>query len=111
MGSEYQEGRFWYRLRGSDVTVGLTSAAVEDLGAPRRVEFREIGDSVAQEEPLATIQGTRLRLEVLSPASGTVTEINEELMGNLQALTEDPIEEGWLVKLEIQDPQELEQLS
>lgn len=104
---EFLDGKLWFSRKLSVVTVGLTSAAIEEIGAVESVELPEDGDDFSKGDVVATIDGSNGTLEVIAPASGFVSEINEITTKNPEVVSEDPLEEGWLFKLQIEDASDL----
>lgn len=107
---EFAEGKFWFTRRLGVVTVGLTSLAVEEIGTVESVELPEDGDDYSRGEVVVTIDGSNGALDVTAPASGFITEINDNAKKNPEIVAEDPFEEGWLFKIQIEDPTELKEL-
>jgi len=108
---EYMDGKLWFQRKGSVVTIGMTNAAIEELGAVQSIEFPEEGDDFTKNEVVVTVDGSNGRLEVISPATGIVQEVNTTAQQDPDRVTEDPVEEGWLVKLEIEDTSDLQELA
>ena len=108
---EFNEGRLWFQRKGSLVTVGVTSLAVEDLGDIQSVELPDEGEDFAKGDALLTIEGTNGSIEVLAPAAGVVHEVNSGLEEEPERITEDPLEEGWLVQIDMEDPSDLREFS
>lgn len=106
---EYLDGRLWFQRKGSLLTLGLTSAAVEEVGSVQSIEFPEEGDDFDKGDVIVTVDGTSGKLEVVTPAAGIVQEINEAAKVEPDMVSEDPLEEGWLVKIEIQDTSDLKE--
>jgi glycine cleavage system H protein len=106
---EFLEGKLWFQRKGSMVTVGLTNVAVEEVGSVESVEFPSEGDDFDKGEVIVTVDGSQGKLEVISPAAGIIHEINEAAKEEPDMVSEDPLEEGWLVKLEIQDTSDLKE--
>lgn len=106
---EFGEGRFWFSRSGSTVTLGITNAAAEELGEAIAVELPSDGDDFNRGEAVAMINSKTGSLELTSPASGLVTEVNVALQEHPERVTDDPQEEGWIVRLDIQDSSELEE--
>lgn len=107
---EYQEGKLWFTRRLGVVTVGLTSLGLEEIGAVESVELPDDGDDFGRGDVAATVDGSNSALDVTVPASGFITEINENAKNNPEVIVEDPFEEGWLFKIQIEDPTELKEL-
>jgi len=108
---EFLEGKLWFQRKGSVLTVGLTSMAVEEVGSVESIEFPDTGDDFDKGEVVATIDGSNGKIEVIAPAAGIVHEVNEAAQGEPDMVTEDPLEEGWLFKLEIQDTSDLKEFA
>lgn len=107
---EFQDGKLWFTRRLGVVTVGLTSLAVEEIGSIEAVELPEDGDDFSRGDVVATVDGSNGALDITAPASGFITEINENAKNNKEIVAEDPFEEGWLFKIQIEDPTELKEL-
>jgi len=103
---DIQEGKVWFQRKMNIVTLGLTSAAVEELGEVTDIEFPEPGEDVGEGEVIVTIDGNQGRLEVTSPNAGTVEEVNEAAKAEPDTVSDDPLEEGWLVRIQVQDSTE-----
>ena len=108
---EFLDGKLWFHRKGSNVTIGLTNVAVEEVGSIERVEFPNEGDDFDKGEIVATVGGSNGRLEVITPAAGIVIEINEAAQEEPDMISEDPLEEGWLIKFEIQDTTDLKEFA
>jgi glycine cleavage system H protein len=107
---EYLDGKLWFHRKMSTVTVGLTSSAVDELGQVQSIEFPDEGDDFEKGEVVVTVEGTNGSLEVTAPATGVIHEVNEAAKGEPEVVSDDPLEEGWLVKFEIQDTTDLKEL-
>ncbi len=108
---EYNEGKLWFHRKGTTVTLGLTSSAAEEIGEVEGVEFPDDGADFEKGEVIITVEGSNGTIEVPTPASGIVQEINESLKSEPHIVSEDPFEEGWLIKIEIQDSSDLKEYS
>ncbi len=106
---EFAEGKFWFHRKGTIVTVGLTSLAIEELGDATGVEFPDDGDDFTKGDVVVTVDGSSGKLEVTTPASGVILEVNEAAKEEPEIVSDDPLEEGWLVKLEIEDTSDLKE--
>ncbi len=106
---EYHEGKLWFTRKLSVVTIGLTSLAVDELGQIEDVSMPGDGDDVDKGDVVVTVEGTNGSLEVVAPAAGIVQEINETAQNEPSTISEDPLEEGWLIKIEIQDSSDLKE--
>jgi glycine cleavage system H protein len=106
---EYFEGKLWFTRKGTMVTLGMTSMAVEEVGSVQSIEFPEEGLDFEKGEVILTVDGSNGSIEVPAPASGIVQEINEAAKEEPDMVSDDPLEEGWLVKIEIQDTSDLKE--
>ncbi len=106
---EYLDGKCWFARKGGIVTLGLTSSALEDLGSVESVELPSEGDDFDKGDVAVTLEGTQGRFELTTPAAGLVQEVNDTVLREPERVTEDPLEEGWLIRLEIQDPSDLKE--
>ena len=85
--------------------------AIEKLGSVESVELPEEGEEYEQGEVIVTVEGTHGRIELKAPATGMIHEINASTQDEPETVQEDPLEEGWLVKLEVDDPEELREFA
>ncbi len=106
---EFLDGKLWFQRKGSTITLGITSLAVEELGSVESFDFPDEGADYEKGEVLLTVDGSNGKVEVTTPATGIVTEMNEAAQAEPDMVTEDPLEEGWLIKLEIQDKSDLKE--
>jgi len=81
-------------------TIGLTDYAVEQLGDIVFLELPEVGASFKKGEVFATVESVKAASEIYMPISGTITEINDNVVNSPEILNESPFENGWLVKIE-----------
>lgn len=107
---EFSEGRLWFRRKGSVLTIGMTSHAIEILGALQTFGLPEEGEECQKGEVLTTVEGSGGSLEIVSPISGAIHEVNTALEEEPEIASEDPLEEGWLLKIQIEDQSELQDL-
>jgi glycine cleavage system H protein len=104
-------GHEWITIDGAVVTVGLTEDAVGDLSEGLILNLPEQDDSVMAGKVCGDIESENGNLDLYSPVSGTIIEINEAILENPGMLFEDPSDEGWLFKVEADDPDKLDQIS
>ena len=86
--------------------VGITDYAIEQLGDIVFVELPDSDSEFSKGEVFATIESVKAASEIYMPISGTVTEVNEDLVSSPELLNEDPYEKGWLIKIESETAQE-----
>ena len=106
---EYSDGKLWFERKGSTLTLGLTSAAIDHLGSIESIDLPDEDEDFDKGEVVATVEGSHGSIEVTTPAAGIVESVNSPALESPDVVTEDPLEEGWLVKIEIQDRTDLEE--
>ncbi len=116
----YTKTHEWVKIEGDIAVVGITSHAIEQLGDITYVEIKPVGTEVKQGEPLGDIESSKTADKIYAPVSGVILEVNkgagistEEEEGDeegLEKLSDDPYGEGWIVKIKVKDPEEVENL-
>ena len=106
--TEFLSGKLWYTREGGEVTVGLTSSTIEEIGAVQSVDYPETAGSVEEGDVIAIIEGDRDSFEVTAPIDGHILEVNSGAEDEPNVISEDPLEEGWVIKLEPLDAEEEE---
>ncbi|RLC53837.1 MAG: glycine cleavage system protein GcvH [Candidatus Cloacimonadota bacterium] len=106
----YTETHEWVKVDGDVVTLGITDYAQHELGDIVYVELPAIGDELTIGEALGSIEAVKAVEDIISPVSGEVLEINEELEDTPETINSSAFENGWLVKVKISDSSELENL-
>lgn len=104
---KYLETHEYVRLDGEIATFGISAFAVDQLGDIVFVELPEIGDALEKGESFGSIESVKAVEDLNAPISGTVIERNEAMIESPELIAEDPYGEGWLVKLRINDADEL----
>ncbi|OFZ12255.1 MAG: hypothetical protein A2Z20_04350 [Bdellovibrionales bacterium RBG_16_40_8] len=104
-------GYEWLSIEDGVVTVGLTEDAITDLSDDVTLNLPEQDDSVSGGKICGDIESNNGTLNLYSPVSGTIIEVNEAVLENPDLLQEDPTDEGWLFKIEADDPEKLDRLS
>ncbi len=108
---KYTDNDEWIHLEGSTGTVGITDYAQDQLSDVVFVEVLvDEGETVEQGETIATVESVKAAADVYAPVSGTIEAINEDLADNPELINADPFGEAWMVKIEISDPSELDDL-
>lgn len=92
------------------VTVGITEYAAEKLGEIVYVELPEEGSHVEREETFGIVESTKAVSDLFAPVSGVVVEVNDVLLDTPDLVSEDPFDEGWMIKVKLSDPAELDEL-
>lgn len=107
---KYSREHVWVRIEGDRAVVGITDYAQEELGLVASVELPEAGDEVEQEDSMGTIEARKTVAELYAPFSGTVLEVNQEVLDNPSLVNDDPYDGGWLLEITLDDPDELKGL-
>lgn len=107
---KYTEEHEWVLIEDDVATIGITDFAQDQLGDVVFVELPEVGDELESGKALGVVESVKAVSDVYSPLSGEVVEINEELPDEPELLNTSPYEDGWMIKLKISDPSELDGL-
>ena len=107
----YTESHEWVRIEEDNVvTIGITDYAQEKLGDIVSIDLPRVGDEVERGEPVGMIDSQKASTEVFAPVSGVVLEVNELLNDDPAVINTDPYEEGWLVRIEVEDLEQIDEL-
>ena len=107
---KYSKEHEWLLVEGKVVTVGITAFAEAQLGDVVFVELPAVGDKVTKDEAMGVVESVKAVSDVYAPVSGTVLEVNDDLPENTELVNQDPYGDGWMVKIEMTDPTDLEEL-
>lgn len=110
MAKKYTEDHEWVELDGDVGTVGISNYAQEQLGDIVFVELPDVGTEVNQGDQIAVVESVKAASEIYAPVAGTVTEVNEALTDAPETINDDADNDGWLVKMEVSDPSEMDSL-
>jgi glycine cleavage system H protein len=106
----YDQEHSWVRVEGNVATIGLSMFGQDLAGEIVYVEMPLVGREVAKGDAFMSMESGKWVGRIKSPVSGTISAANEELEWESATVNEDPYGEGWLAKIEISDPSELESL-
>jgi len=109
-GLRYTKTHEWVRVDGKIITVGITDFAQEQLGDLTYVEPPTPNDSVDAEEEVAVVESVKAASDVYAPLGGEITEVNPEVVQHPELINSDPYGEGWIFKMQPDDPSELDML-
>jgi len=107
---KYHREHTWVRVEGKRATVGITDYAQQQLGDIVYIDLPEADTEIDADSELSEIESTKATAPVVSPVSGAVAEVNEDLADSPEIVNEDPYGNGWLVVLDMSDPSELNDL-
>ena len=107
---KYHEEHDWARIEGENATFGVTWYAQDALGEVVFFDPPDVGASVAKDESYAEVESVKAVSDVFAPLSGEIVEVNEALAESPERINADPYGEGWMVKVRLSDPSEVDQL-
>ncbi len=106
----YTKEHEWIKLEGQTATIGITEFAQGELGDIVYVEVETIGKPLAAGDVFGTVEAVKTVSDLFLPVSGTITELNPALANAPELVNTDPYGEGWMVKMTVNDPAEVEAL-
>ena len=107
---KYTEEHEWVAIEEDIATIGISDFAQRQLGDVVFVELPEVGDELEAGKPFGVVESVKAVSDIYSPLSGEVVEINEELPDAPETLNTSPYEDGWLIKVRLSNPQEVDDL-
>ena len=106
----YTKDHEWIKLDGNVATIGITDYAQRELGDIVYVEVETIGKSLKAGEVFGTVEAVKTVSDLFLPVDGTVTELNAALANSPESVNSDPYGEGWMVKMTVNNPADVEEL-
>lgn len=106
----YSKEHLWIRVEGGRAVVGVSDYAQEELGSIRALELPDVGDELEQDDSFGTVEARKTVAELYAPVSGLVIEVNGEVIDSPEIANDDPYDGGWLLVVEMSDPEELKLL-
>jgi len=100
----------WAKVEGDIAVIGITDYAQKELGDVVYVELPAVGESFSQGDACSNIESVKAVSDIYAPVSGEITEVNEALEDKPEIVNKDPYGEGWLFKLQMENPDELDEL-
>lgn len=107
---KYTKDHEWVRVEGDTAVIGITDFAQQELGDIVFVEIETEGETLDQEAVFGSIEAVKTVSDLFMPVSGEITEFNEALESNPEAVNTDPYGDGWMVKVTLSDSSELDGL-
>jgi glycine cleavage system H protein len=107
---KYHREHDWARVDGDDAVLGITWFAQDALGELVHYEAPSEGDAVTKDEPYGEVESVKAVSDVVAPLSGEVIEVNAKVVDAPETVNEDPYGDGWLVRIHLSDPSEVESL-
>ena len=106
----YTRNHLWVRIQGTRATVGVTDYAQREMGEVLFVDLPEEGSQVEKDDVFGSLESSKTVAELRCPVSGEIVSINKDLEEEPSLVNDDPYGNGWLVVVEIDDPNELEEM-
>lgn len=106
----YTSEHEWIRVEGNEAYVGITDYAQSELGEIVFLDIDTVGETIAQGEVFGSVEAVKTVSDLNMPATGEVLEVNEALEAQPELVNQDPYGEGWMVKITVNDPAELNKL-
>jgi glycine cleavage system H protein len=106
----YTKDHEWVQVKGQEAVVGITDFAQKQLGDVVYVQVPEVGTKLVSHQTIGSIESVKAVSDVFSPVSGEVTAVNAELADSPELVNQDPHGKGWIIKLKLASPKELEAL-
>jgi glycine cleavage system H protein len=107
---KYLSTHEWHQLAGDVVTIGITQNAADELTDITYVNLPKVGDKLMANKPFGEIESVKATADLYSGVSGTVAEVNSALNSNPGLVNSDPHAAGWMIKVKISSPGEMEKL-
>ncbi len=107
---KYTKDHEWVSVDGDIATIGITAFAQGELGDIVYVEIETEGETLDQEEVFGSVEAVKTVSDLFMPVSGEIIEFNSELEGNPEAVNTDPYGVGWMIKVKMSNPTEVNDL-
>ncbi len=107
---KYTKEHEWVKVEGDTATMGVTDYAQRQLGDVVFIELPQVGAQLEQMKAFGVIEAVKAVSDIFSPISGEVTQVNSQLESQSNLINTDPYGEGWIIKIKVKDPAELDAL-
>lgn len=107
---KYTKDHEWIKVDGNTATVGITDFAQHELGDIVFVDIDTVGKTLGANEIFGTVEAVKTVSDLFLPVGGTVNEVNPDLEGNPESVNSDPYGKGWMIKMTISNPADLNAL-
>jgi len=107
---KYSKDHEWIRVEGDFAYVGISEFAQSELGDIVFVEIDTVGESLAKDAVFGTVEAVKTVSDLFMPVSGEVLEVNSKLESSPELVNQDPYGEGWMIKIRLSNPEELNTL-
>lgn len=107
---KYTKDHEWIRVEGDEATVGITAYAASELGDIVYLDIESVDETLDEGETFGSVEAVKTVSDLFMPVSGTVTEKNEDLDDEPETVNSDPYGAGWLIKIQMSNLEELNEL-
>ena len=107
---KYTKDHEWVSIDDNIATVGITDFAQSELGDIVYIEVETLDENLSKDEVFGTVEAVKTVSDLFLPLSGKIIELNEALDGNPELVNDSPYDEGWIIKVEISNMDEISQL-
>jgi glycine cleavage system H protein len=107
---KYTKDHEWVLIEGDVATVGITDFAQKELGDIVYVEVETLDQTLAKDEVFGTVEAVKTVSDLFLPLSGEIFEFNDDLEVNPENVNSDPYGKGWMIKVKIENPSEIDEL-
>jgi len=106
----YTKDHEWARIDGQVATIGVTRFAVDQLGDVTQVDLPKEGEAIKQGEIFGSVESVKAVSDLFAPLSGKVVKVNSPLAESPEYVNEEPYDEGWMIQIELSQPEEVKDL-
>lgn len=107
---KYSKEHEWVRVEGDVAVIGITDFAQDQLGDIVFVDIQTEGETLAKDEVFGAIEAVKTVADAFMPISGEIVEVNPDLEGAPESVNQDPYGAGWMIKVKMSDPAEVDEL-
>lgn len=107
---KYTKDHEWIAIDGDIATIGITDFAQSELGDIVYVEVETVGETMDKDEVFGTVEAVKTVSDLFLPLTGEILEFNEDLEDEPEIVNEEPYEKGWMIKMKIANPDEVNEL-
>ena len=107
---KYTKDHEWVKLDGNIATVGITDFAQGELGDIVYVEVDTVDETLNKDEVFGTVEAVKTVSDLFLPMSGKIIEFNDSLSDSPESINDSPYEKGWIIKVEVSNPEEINEL-
>ncbi len=107
---KYTKEHEWISVNGNNATIGITEFATSELGDVVFLEIETLGETLSTGDTFGTVEAVKTVSDLFMPVSGEILEVNPALDGTPELVNQDPYGKGWIIKIKLSDPSELDAL-